>query len=83
IEMRSARTARTDEHAGEAPVKGLERLNAELGIPKPRDVLRNDRSAFERHLKNTAKDALASGSPQNNPVVPTAEEIVDLYRRAW
>jgi alcohol dehydrogenase class IV len=30
-----------------------------------------------------AQDALASGSPQNNPVVPTAAEIVELYRQAW
>jgi alcohol dehydrogenase len=30
-----------------------------------------------------ADDALASGSPSRNPVVPTAEEIQDLYRRAW
>jgi alcohol dehydrogenase class IV len=29
-----------------------------------------------------AKDALDSGSPGNNPRVPTAEEIVELYRRA-
>jgi len=30
-----------------------------------------------------AGDALASGSPGNNPKVPTGEEIVDLYERAW
>jgi alcohol dehydrogenase class IV len=29
-----------------------------------------------------AKDALDSGSPANNPRVPTAEEIVELYRGA-
>lgn len=28
-------------------------------------------------------DALASGSPQNNPRVPTAEEIIALYKDAW
>ena len=30
-----------------------------------------------------ASDALASGSPANNPVVPSAAEIVELYREAW
>ncbi|GIV85609.1 MAG: hypothetical protein KatS3mg052_2616 [Candidatus Roseilinea sp.] len=30
-----------------------------------------------------AQDALASGSPQNNPVVPTAEQIIALYEQAW
>jgi len=29
-----------------------------------------------------AKDALDSGSPANNPRVPSLEEIVDLYRMA-
>ena len=62
---------------------GLERLNVELGIPKLRDALGIERSEFEVHLKKMADDALASGSPQNNPVVPSADEIVDLYRRAW
>ena len=28
-----------------------------------------------------AAQALASGSPQNNPRVPTADEIVQLYQR--
>lgn len=26
-----------------------------------------------------AKDAIASGSPANNPKVPTEEEIIELY----
>jgi alcohol dehydrogenase class IV len=30
-----------------------------------------------------AKQALASGSPANNPVEPSADEIVALYREAW
>ena len=67
----------------EGLVDGLERLNEELGIPKLRDALGIERSAFELHLKKMAEDALASGSPQNNPVIPSAEEIVDLYRSAW
>jgi alcohol dehydrogenase len=30
-----------------------------------------------------AADAIASGSPANNPRVPSAEEIIDLYRLAY
>lgn len=30
-----------------------------------------------------ASDALASGSPQNNPRVPTADQIIALYEEAW
>jgi alcohol dehydrogenase class IV len=73
----------SDDYAGEALVKGLERLNLELGIPRLRDAVGADQSAFELHLKKMAEDALASGSPQNNPLVPSADEIMDLYRCAW
>lgn len=41
-----------------------------------------DRAALERAAAKMAEDALASGSPANNPRVPTAAEIVDLYLRA-
>jgi alcohol dehydrogenase class IV len=30
-----------------------------------------------------AADALASGTPANNPRVPDAAEIAELYRLAW
>jgi alcohol dehydrogenase class IV len=30
-----------------------------------------------------AAQALASGSPQNNPRIPTAEEIEQIYHQAW
>jgi alcohol dehydrogenase class IV len=34
-------------------------------------------------LPTMAAQALASGSPANNPRVPTAAEIMGLYRRAY
>jgi alcohol dehydrogenase class IV len=30
-----------------------------------------------------AEQALASGSPNNNPRVPNANEIIALYRAVW
>ena len=30
-----------------------------------------------------ASQALASGSPGNNPRIPTSEEIIGLYRRVY
>jgi len=30
-----------------------------------------------------ASQALASGSPANNPRMPSSDEIIDLYRRAY
>jgi alcohol dehydrogenase class IV len=42
-----------------------------------------DPAALAELAPRMAADALASGSPANNPRVPTQEEIVALYRQAW
>ncbi len=71
------------DYACDALADGVENWTAQLGIPRLRDCLKVSETQFASHLEKMAGDALASGSPQNNPVVPTAEEIVDLYKRAW
>jgi alcohol dehydrogenase class IV len=58
----------------------LDRLAGELAIPRLGRVV--DPAALRAAAPQMAQDALASGSPQNNPRVPTAEEIVGLYERA-
>ena len=62
---------------------GLERLNAELQLPRLRGCRGVDEARFRQSLAKMAGDALASGSPQNNPRVPTADEIVRLYEESW
>ncbi len=64
-------------------VDGLEALNEALEIPTLRECVKVGRAEFEMSLGKMAHDALASGSPQNNPVVPTVDEIVALYKQAW
>lgn len=64
-------------------VAGLESLNRDLAVPRLRDCKGVDAQRFEKSLTKMASDALASGSPHNNPRVPTAEEIVALYKEAW
>ena len=81
--MGHATEADSDEAAGRHLVAGLERLNTTLGVPRLRDCRGVDRAQFDAELERMAQDALASGSPGNNPVVPTAAEIVGLYRDAW
>jgi alcohol dehydrogenase class IV len=71
------------ETAAHKLVDGLEFLNDQLQIPPLRDCVKVGRAKFEQSLDKLAQDALASGSPQNNPVVPTVEEMVGLYQRAW
>ncbi len=42
-----------------------------------------DETEFNRVLEKMAKDAIASGSPGNNPKVPTENEIISLYRESF
>jgi alcohol dehydrogenase class IV len=72
-----------DDAACAALVTGLEEFNIQLGVSRLRDYVGKSKAEFETHLPKMAEDALASGSPQNNPVVPTADEIVQLYKQAW
>jgi alcohol dehydrogenase len=72
-----------DELAGEALARELENLNSRLGVPRLREIGGIDQRRYEAMLGKMAEDALASGSAQNNPVVPTISDIVELYRRAW
>jgi len=73
----------SDEIAALALVKGLKELNRELEIPGLSQCVSVDLHRFDEKVEKMASDALASGSPQNNPVVPSAEQIVDLYHKAW
>ncbi|HJS83913.1 MAG TPA: iron-containing alcohol dehydrogenase [Acetobacteraceae bacterium] len=63
-------------------VAGLEALNAELAVPSPGEFgIKED--AWNAKIGLMAEQALASGSPANNPRVPSKEEIVALYREVW
>jgi alcohol dehydrogenase class IV len=81
--MQWAQPADSDERGAQALVEGLVALNQRLNIPRLRDHPRMSYERFKASLEKMAGDALASGSPQNNPIVPTAEQIVELYRDAW
>jgi alcohol dehydrogenase class IV len=73
----------SDEAAAAKLVAGLEHLNQKLKIPALRYCVATDENQFGHVLDKMAQDALASGSPQNNPIVPSHDEIVGLYRQAW
>ncbi len=63
-------------------VDGLTALNRELKVPSPAEF-GIDPAVWESKLELMAAQALASGSPNNNPRVPDAGEIVALYREVW
>ena len=60
----------------------LQRLNADLEVPSPK-AYGIDEDRWTALLPTMAEQALASGSPANNPVVPDADQIQALYRQAW
>jgi len=74
IEGRQAAVARL--------IDELRRLNQDLRVPTPREW-GIDATRYEELLPIMADQALASGSPANNPRVPSNEEIVGLYRKVF
>lgn len=63
-------------------VAGLRQLTADLQVPGPGawGIAEGD---WFGALGTMAEQALASGSPGNNPRVPNAADIEALYRRVW
>lgn len=60
----------------------LTALNQELAVPTPA-AFGIDKHAFFNVRHTMAEQALASGSPNNNPRVPSVEEMVTLYESLW
>ena len=60
----------------------LRRLNEDLEVPTPR-AWGIDAARYEELLPIMANQAVASGSPANNPRVPTRDEIIELYKRVY
>jgi len=72
----------SDGVAGGKLVTGLAALNRELSVPTPAEFGIKE-ADWNGKMALMAQQALASGSPANNPRVPTATEIVTLYREVW
>jgi alcohol dehydrogenase class IV len=70
-----------DQAVGEL-VRNLHELNAKLAVPTPCEF-GIDRQVWEMNIPSMARQALASGSPANNPRVPSASEIEWLYHKIW
>jgi alcohol dehydrogenase class IV len=80
--MGVAQAQDTDRSAANQLTRALYKRNAELQVPSPKQF----GIAEERYIAlvgTMAAEALASGSPQNNPRIPTAEEIEQIYHQAW
>ncbi len=71
-----------DEAAAGELVAALRRLNDDLQVPTPKQH-GIDPARWDSLLTLMAEQALASGSPNNNPRVPDVAEMVALYRESW
>lgn len=60
----------------------LVQLNKDLSVPTPKAYGIKKERYFEV-MGIMGEQALASGSPGNNPRVPSHAEIVELYKEVW
>ncbi|RKU26797.1 alcohol dehydrogenase, partial [Candidatus Poribacteria bacterium] len=66
----------------DAAISAVERLVTDIQMPRLGDIgIPKDK--FDVVVEQMAQDALASGSPANNPRQATAEEIVKLYQKCY
>ncbi|MEQ1540929.1 MAG: iron-containing alcohol dehydrogenase [Novosphingobium sp.] len=80
--MGVADAAESDQSAVGRLIEALHQINADLAVPSPA-AYGIDKARWDELLPLMAEQALASGSPGNNPRVPGLEEIVGLYLAAW
>jgi len=77
-----ASDATADSQASLALVDAVTQLCADLHVPTP-EAYGIDREKWEALTPVMARQALASGSPANNPIVPTADDIESLYAKIF
>lgn len=80
--MGIATVSDTDQAACVKLVGALQALTADLKVPGPKAFGIDQRAWFDS-LELMAGQALDSGSPANNPRLPVAQDIVQLYERIW
>jgi len=72
----------SEEEVANYTIAEIKKLCFDLRIPNLREYGIGE-VEFENAISKMAKDAIASGSPSNNPRVPSYEEIKELYRKCF
>jgi alcohol dehydrogenase class IV len=72
----------SDAKAGRRLIDALFERNQELAVPSPKKYGIAEERYFSL-IPTMAQQALDSGSPTNNPRIPTREEIEEIYRQIW
>ena len=80
--MGIAQASDTNIKANQKLMDELFAINRELDVPTPAEF-GISRTQFFENLNMKAQQALASGSPANNPRVPDADSIIEIYKQLW
>nr|WP_026575744.1 iron-containing alcohol dehydrogenase [Bacillus sp. UNC438CL73TsuS30] len=72
----------SEEELADVTVHEIKNLCRDLDIPNM-ETYGLDKGKFDQVISKMANDAIASGSPGNNPRVPSHEEIVELYQKCF
>ena len=80
--MGIAQASDTNIKANQKLMDELFAINRELEVPTPAEF-GISRTQFFENLSMKAQQALASGSPANNPRVPDADSIIEIYKQLW
>jgi alcohol dehydrogenase len=71
-----------NDEANQKLLTELRALNEELAVPTPLEF-GIKRDEFFKVCHTMAEQALASGSPANNPIEPSIDEIIVIYQGFW
>ena len=58
-------------------------LNEKLHIPATLKEVVPDQAAYDAHLEQMAKMALADGCTKTNPIIPTIPQLVELFKLVY
>lgn len=75
-------TTASDALAADSLVAALVELSHDVAVPTPA-TYGIDEARWEALVPTMVEQALASGSPQNNPCIPDADQIAQLYRQIY
>ena len=70
------------EEANKKLLDELKQLNLDLEVPTLEEF-GVKKETFFQNIDTMATQAIASGSPNNNPIVPNHDELVSLYKKLW
>ncbi|MCP4610979.1 MAG: iron-containing alcohol dehydrogenase [Planctomycetes bacterium] len=76
--MDLANSSMSDEECCKTLIDGLFQINKELEVPSPKSF-GIEKICYEEQIEKMTNDAAAAGSTGNNPVIPTLEQIKDIY----